>query len=213
MGKLRGGIDFDMIGLLGNHVGRRTRGENIIAMRPAKSKKPPTVAQINQRLKFGLVASWLRRLGSVIDIGFKDYDAEMSARNAAFSYNLLRAVTGIAPNFTIDYAKVMFSLGLLDLPNTPEVSVVAAAKLDYSWAATTGDTNGLATDKLTFVVFNPSKNKFVTLKGGAVRSALAYSLQLPGDFSGDTVEAYFSMVSADGKLVSDSFYVGSFIVL
>ncbi|ACU05067.1 DUF6266 family protein [Pedobacter heparinus] len=213
MGFLSGGPYYDMIGRTGNNVGRRVKGKNVFSMRPSKSNKAPTVAQVNQRLRFELVASWLRRLGSVIDIGFKEYDAQMSARNAAFSYNVLHAITGVTPNYTIDYAKVMFSKGPLDLPNDPQINVATAAKLDYSWAATTGDSNGLATDKFSFVVFNPSKNKFVTLKGGAVRSALAYSLQLPGDFSGDTVEAYFSIVSADGKMVSDSVYIGPFIVL
>ncbi|SMC43846.1 DUF6266 family protein [Pedobacter africanus] len=213
MGKLTGGIDYDMIGLLGNHVGRRTKGENIIAMRPAKSNKPPTQAQLNQRLKFALMAGWLRRLAAVINVGFQEYDAEMSPRNAALSWNLKNAIAGASPNYTIDYANVVYSKGLLDLPQAPQIAPAAGAKLDYSWGAVSGDTNGLATDKVTFAVYNPAKNKFVTLKGGAVRSALAYSLQLPPDWSGDGVEAYLSMVSADGKLVSDSYYVGPFTVL
>ncbi|MDR6784593.1 hypothetical protein ABIE26_003239 [Pedobacter africanus] len=213
MGKLTGGIDYDMIGLLGNHVGRRTKGENIIAMRPAKSSKPPTQAQLNQRLKFTLMATWLRRLAGVINVGFQEYDAEMSPRNAALSWNLKNAVTGVSPSFSIDYAKVIYSKGQLDLPQTPQVAVTAAAKLDYSWGPVSGDSNGLATDKVTFAVYNPDKNKFVTLRGGAVRSAQSFVLQLPPDWSGDDVKAYLSLVSADGKLVSDSFYAGSFTVL
>lgn len=63
------------------------------------------------------------------------------------------------------------------------------------------------------MVYNPDKDKFVTPQGAVVRSALAYSLQLPADWSGDTVEAYLSLASADGELVTDSFYVGSFLVL
>ncbi|MNL82507.1 hypothetical protein D3C87_2099060 [compost metagenome] len=63
------------------------------------------------------------------------------------------------------------------------------------------------------MVYNPTKDKFTTLKGTILRSALAHSLQLPPDWSGDTVEAYLSVVSADGKMVSDSHYVGQFLLL
>ena len=45
---------------------------------------------------------------------------------------------------------------------------------------------------LCFMVYNPSKDKFVTLNGLILRSALAHSLPLPLDWSGDTVEAYFA---------------------
>jgi hypothetical protein len=165
------------VGRTGNNVGRVVKDKNTFSMRPAKSSVDPTQLQIDQRFKFGLIATWLRRLAGVIDVGFKDYDAEMSPRNAAISYNLLNAVTGVSPNFSIDYEKVVY------------------------------------TDKVTFMVYNAVRDKFVTLKGIALRSALAYSLQLPLDFSGEDVEIYLSFVSADGKLVSDSLYMGNLTVL
>lgn len=213
MGFINGGIDYFLRGRVGNHVGRKVDGNNVLAMRPAESTKAPTQAQLDQRFKFGLMTSWLRRLASVIDVGFKDNNKGLTPRNAAVSYNLANAITGVSPNFTISYADVLYSKGKLDLPNTPAIAVTTAAKLDYSWLAVTGDTNALPTDKMTFVVYNPSKDKFVTMKGAILRSALAHSLQLPPDWSGDTVEAYFSVVSANGKLVSDSYYVGSFLLL
>jgi hypothetical protein len=213
MGFLKGGPFYHLVGRTGNNVGRVVKGKNVFAMRPAKSSVDPTQLQIDQRFKFGLIATWLRRLAGVIDVGFKDYDAEMSPRNAAISYNLLNAVTGVSPNYTIDYEKVVYSRGLLDLPNDPLVAVAAGAKINYTWAAPVGDTNALGTDKVTFMVYNAVRDKFVTLKGIALRSALAYSLQLPLDFSGEDVEIYLSFVSADGKLVSDSLYMGNLTVL
>jgi hypothetical protein len=212
MGFLTGGPFYDMIGRTGNNVGRRVRGKNVFSMRPAKSNKPATELQLIQREKLSLVAAWLRRMTSIIRTGFKAFDAEMSEMNAAVSYNLKHAVTPLAP-YAINYAKVLYSKGFLDLPSVPEINIITAAKLNYSWPAITSSTNAEGTDKVTFMVYNPDKDKFVILKAGAIRSALAYVLSLPGDFSGDTVEAYISFESADGKLVSDSFYVGSFVVL
>ncbi|MDR6785241.1 hypothetical protein ABIE26_003940 [Pedobacter africanus] len=213
MGFINGGIDYFLRGRVGNHVGRKVDGDNVLAMRPAASTKAPTQAQLDQRFKFGLMTGWLRRLASVIDVGFKDNNKGLTPRNAAVSYNLANAITGVSPNFTISYEDVLYSKGKLDLPGSPVVAVTTAGKLDYSWLAVNGDTNALPADKMTFVVYNPSKDKFVTLRGGALRSALAYVLQLPPDWGGDIVEAYFSVVSADGKLVSDSYYLGSFVVL
>ena len=213
MGFLKGGPYYHLVGRTGNNVGRVVKGKNVFAMRPAKSSKLPTQALLDQRFKFGLITNWLRRLAGVIDVGFKDYDSEMSPRNAAISYNLQNAVIGVSPNYTIDYEKVVYSRGLLDVAYNPLIAVTAAARLDYTWGAPTGDTNATGPDKATFVVYNESKNKFVTLKGVILRSALGYNLLLPADWSGDTVVAYLSFVSADGKLVSDSHYVGQFIVL
>ena len=213
MGFLKGGPYYHLVGRTGNNVGRVVKGKNVFAMRPAKSSKLPTQALLDQRFKFGLITNWLRRLAGVINVGFKDYDSEMSPRNAAVSYNLQNAIIGVSPNYTIDYEKVVYSRGLLDVAYNPLIAVTVAARLDYTWGAPTGDSNAQGTDKATFVVYNESKNKFVTLKGVILRSALAYNLLLPPDWSGDTVVAYLSFVSADGKLVSDSHYVGQFIVL
>ncbi|MBB5437263.1 hypothetical protein HDC92_000931 [Pedobacter sp. AK017] len=213
MGKLFAGPFCDLTGKTGNNVGRWVKGKNIFAIKPHKSSVPPTQLMLDQRFKFGLITSWVSRISKLVKPGFDDYDAGMTPVNACVGYNLKHAITGVSPNFSIDYSKVLYSRGKLDLPNSPEIDITVAAKLDYSWLAVTGDTNAKPTDKVTFMVYNPDKDKFVTLQGAAVRSALAYSLQLPGNFSGDTVEAYFSMASADGKMVSDSVYVGSFIVL
>jgi hypothetical protein len=39
------------------------------------------------------------------------------------------------------------------------------------------------------------------------------TIELPADYSGDLVHAWMSFVSADGKQVSDSAYVGSVSVI
>jgi hypothetical protein len=212
MGFLTGGPFYDLIGRTGNNVGRKVKGKNVFSIRPSKSNKAPTLLQQVQREKWTAVVTWLRRLNGLVNVGFAAYDAKMSPMNAAIAYNLKKAVTLVAP-YQVNYAKVLFSKGHLDLPEVPEIVSGTAARLDYTWPANTGETNALATDKVTFMVYNEAKDKFVVLRGGAVRSALSYNLLLPGDFSGDDVEAYISFASTDGKLVSDSFYVGRFPVI
>ncbi|WEK20517.1 MAG: DUF6266 family protein [Candidatus Pedobacter colombiensis] len=219
MGKLTGGIDYDMIGRLGNHVGRKRKGKNIISMRPSKSKKPGTPLQINQRIKFGMMTSWLSNLSGLIDIGFAAYDTKMTAQNAAVKYNLEHAITGTGPDYQINYRKILYSRGPLDLPIYMEVGTVIDCKIEFLWAnqivnpGNPGESNALATDKATLLVYNSTKGKFVTLKAAAPRSALKFELQLPLDFAGDSVDCWMSFVSANGKLVSNSIYITKLLVL
>ena len=213
MGKLTGGIDYDMIGRTGNHVGRRVKGENIISMRPAKSNRPPTPLQYDQRLRFGLVTHTLSEMGEFIKIGFQGYDASMSPMNAAVGYNLEKAVTGISPNYVLDYPKVLFSKGRLDGANAMEAATLTPAQLDFTWLANTGTFTGGATDKAVFIVYNPLKDRYEYSYGAVTRSALSYDMILPADYSGDTVQIYTAFVSADGKEVSTSRFVGATEIL
>ncbi|WP_285060233.1 DUF6266 family protein [Pedobacter ginsengisoli] len=92
----------------------------------------------------------------------------------AVSYHLNNAVTGVAPNFTIDYPKVKYSRGKLTLPDNIAMATTVDAQLDISWSNLgTDDQFQNATDRLTLMVYNPSKTKFtykannrLTMNGG-----------------------------------------------
>ena len=212
MGKLTGGIDYDMIGRTGNHVGRRVRGVNIISMRPAKSNRPPTQLQLNQQIQFGLMTSWLSWIGSFIKIGFQNYDAGRSPMNAAVSYNLENAITGVSPNYAIDYGKVLFSRGVLSKAMDLVMATTEDAQLDFTWAVSTNSMPGAPTDKAVFIVYNPSKQEFVMSGAGPVRLTLSYDMALPSNFSGDNVQVWMVFVSADGKKVSDTQFIAATVV-
>ena len=213
MGFLTGGIDYDMIGRVGNHVGRKTKGRNVLGMRPSKSNKPPTALQLAQRQKFGLVTNWLVGIAELIETGFSTHKAEESDMNAAVSYHLKNAVTGVAPNFTMDYEKVIFSRGRVKEAASPNVTVAVAGTIGFSWLAGNPSKYNKPTDLAIVMVYSPDKEDFVTLQAAAPRSALTYNLLVPGDFSGDEVHVYIGFTSADGKLVGDSTYLGPFLLL
>ncbi|MBB5437882.1 hypothetical protein HDC92_001556 [Pedobacter sp. AK017] len=213
MGHLTGGPYYDLIGRTGNNVGRRRKGKNVFSMRPAKSNKPPSALQLAQRNRFGLVTSWLSRIGDLIDAGFLVHPEEESDMNAAVSYHLKNAVTGVSPNFTMDYPKVMFSRGKVGEAYRAEVNITVAARLDYVWLAGTPTKYNKPTDMATVMVYCPALDKFVTLQNAAARSALLFNLLLPGNFSGEEVHAYIGFTSADGKVAGSSVYVGEFLVL
>lgn len=215
MGIIRQGILGGFSNKTGSVVGARWRNKDVIRGLPRKSSKPPTQAQINQRFKFGLVTGFLGRLSSFIDLGFGTGDGSTSPMNQAVTYHLNNAITGVSPNFSIDYTKLKINKGKLLLANGIEIAITVAARIDFSWLNTVPDGKYKdATDRANVVVYNPAKDSFVTLPGAAARSALGYNLLLPGDYSGDEVHCYISFSSVNNKkLVSDTFYIGEFIVL
>jgi hypothetical protein len=195
-------------------VGHWTNGQNVITAIPHPSQNPPTVPQLNARAKFKTVIDFSRRLTPLIRVGYQNAHKEkQSGFNAAFVDNYAKAVTGIAPAYVIDYPKFAYSKGQLSNGYNTEILTTVAATIKYSWLATLATGIGGPTDMATLVVYNPVKDQLVTLTNAAARSVLTYSLLVPGDFSGDDVHCWISFVSADGKMASDSFYVGEFTVV
>lgn len=195
-------------------IGRWLKGQNVISAIPHPSKKPPTKAQLNQRAKFGLMVSFLRPISQIIKVGFKDAHVEKQTPwNAAFVYNFRRAITGVAP-FTIDYSKVVYSMGFLSPATEPEVETAAGLTdiITFRWNAFTGG-NGLPTDMATFVVYSPYADRYVCLTNAVPRSALNFELQVPPTFRGQEACCYMSFVSANGKLTSNSTFLGQILVL
>jgi hypothetical protein len=193
-------------------VGRWLNGQNVITAIPHPSKKPPTEAQLNQRAKFGMLVSFLRPISQIIKVGFKDAHAEkQSAWNAAFVHNFKRAITGTGP-FTIDYPKMVYSMGILSPVYDPELVVDRPEIITFNWNGFTSG-SGAATDMATFVVYSPIIDRYVCLTNAVPRSALTFELLMPPDYKGHEVYCYMSFVSANGKLTSNSSYLGKMPVL
>ncbi|ACU04040.1 DUF6266 family protein [Pedobacter heparinus] len=214
MGKYKKGILGPFRGKVGTVIGAIWRGIHYLRSLPDVGEDNPTAAQLNVRAKMALVSLFLKRIKALINVGYQKFNNGITPLNAATSYHLKYAITGTSSlNYALDFEKVVFSAGDLLAPKGAEVNITLAAKLDFAWVndAEPDSTNG--TDKATLLVYNPTKDKLVTLVAAAPRSAEAYVLSVPGDFSGDGVHAWISFVSADGKQVSDSVYVGEFIVL
>jgi len=71
----------------------------------------------------------------------------------------------------------------------------------------------LGTDQLYVVLYDVEKDTFITFAQLAVRSALKALVDLPEVYAGDNVHVWIFFVSADGKLTSESDYLGLYRVL
>ncbi|MCD0490561.1 DUF6266 family protein [Pedobacter sp. MC2016-14] len=195
-------------------VGHYLNGQNVITAVPHPSQEPPSTKQLAQRGKFGLVTGFLSDLSDLVKIGFKNsHKRKETAMNAAVSYNLKNAVTGVAPDFEMDYARVVYSKGKVDKPASFTVVAVANSRLTLSWTESVLSPFGKLTDLATFVVYNPLKDMFMIAPGVVARSVLTYNMVLPHSFAGADVHVFMTFAAADGESVSDNVYMGTVEVL
>lgn len=209
MGRLKNGPFSGFTGRTGSLVGTRKKGKWIMSAVRATATPPPTIKQMGQQMRFGLMTSWVAPLGELINIGFQDYDAKMSARNAAIKYNLDHAVVGTYPNYSIDYPQVRLSRGLLGLPSQIEVATGTGFSLDFSWGATISGYKSKPTDKMAFCAYSQLEERWVLALGPVTRSAMAYNMLFPAELSGQAVICYAVCYSEDMKTVSESLCLGT----
>lgn len=207
MGIIRNGILGGFRKKVGSITGAFWRDLNVIKALPKISNKPPTQTQLEHRAKFSLVTSFLSNLSELIDGAYK-HSGSKSSMNEAVAYHMKNAITGVAPNFALDYTKVRFSSGKLAIPSTFSVDVTAPGKVDFNWSLEADSKYRDATDMINVLAYNPTKDQYVSLTAAVPRSMKKLVLQMPLDFVGDSVHCYFSFTSAKKKnLHSNSVHV------
>ena len=208
MGTYQKGILGPFSGLVGTVIGSTWKGISVMRSRSAKSNRPATEGQMKQRTAFTLMTEFLNPLRDLINIGFQAYQKGLTPYNAAFKTNIEKAITGVYPALAINYPQIVIGKGRLLAPPEFTVAATTAARLDFTWVnnAVTDSTNG--TDLLTILLYNPSKRTFEQAASVAARSSQSYNMAVSAQWSTDTVHAWILFVSVDGKVNSDSRYLG-----
>ena len=207
MGELTGGPFYDLIGKTGNNVGRKVRGKNTFSMAPPKRKKPGTVNQQAWENFMKLMFAMVKSLKALVEVGFSTYTDRMSASNAALQYNAKNAVMGVAPNYSIDYAKLMYSKGTTVAPDFGTVEAIAGGKVDIGWEMPVNTSFALSTDMAYFMAYCAQADRYAIVEAAVPRSALTYQMKLPQIFVGKEAHVYMSFVSVLGK-PGNSVYLG-----
>lgn len=209
MGKISQGILGGLSGKVGNIVGGNWKGIDYIRIKPSSVANPRTERQVNQRNKFTITLEYLQANKDFVKVGYKAFATKKTEFNAAMSYILNNAVGGIAPNFNIDYSLALLSRGGLSGVLNPATDLATPGEVTFTWGDNSAEGNANATDKAMLAVYNPSKKESIYILDGADRTVGSQTLQLPSTYVGDTVELFMAFVSEDGKLVSNSVYLGS----
>ena len=209
MGKIKQGILGGLSGKVGNVIGANWKGIDYLRIKPSSVANPRTPGQVDQRSKFSTVLRFLQPMTDFLKVTFRQYASGMTQFNAAMSYNLNNAVTGVFPDFAIDYPNALVSRGNLTTPADGAATSTTAAELDLTWTDNSGTGSAMATDKALIVAINAVRGEAVFTTAGPARSAGSALLNLPVEYSGENLEVYLGFISEDGSKVSNSVYLGS----
>lgn len=212
MAKILNGILGGFSGKVGTVIGACWKGIDYMRGLATSITNPKTPAQLDQRARFSLMIAFLRPLTAFLRIGFKSAAIRMSSFNAAMAYNVKNAITGLYPDYTVDYTRARLTQGnLVGALNPVAVSVVAGT-IAFTWEDNSLDGNAMADDKVILLAIDPEKGKAVSMIGPLTRTDGAQTLNVPDAFSGDQVECYISFTAADESVISDSLYVSRVLV-
>jgi hypothetical protein len=216
MGTIKQGILGGFRGRVGNVIGSTWKGQDVMKIRPASVFNPNTERQQLQRAKFGLVGRFNQAHRNLIRIGFRAYTKNMTAANAAMSYNLANAITGPFPDLNIDYSKVMISMGSLAAVNGLSAVSEASASVTFNWTTDIQSGNGKDSDQVVASLYDSATAEVVYFPGCASRQDETVTLSLPANWSGRTAEMFIFLISLEGnglsasrETVSNTVYAGS----
>lgn len=207
----------DITGKVGTIVLSSWRGLNVVKEAPPskrKSKKKVSKKLAQQNGLFKIVNQFLKLDGSdVIKRGYQlRKKEEMTPLNFATSYHMLNAVTGTYPEYSIDLSKVKFSRPL----NSTQEGWNAAfteeenGDLRVNWELNPFPQKTTQLDDEAVVVFYNASRGYFRMSENVQRSSLGYTFPIKRKSSmvGNEIFSWLFFISADGKLVSETTYLG-----
>ncbi|WP_348636585.1 DUF6266 family protein [Mariniflexile litorale] len=153
MGTFSKGILGGFSGKVGNVVGARWRGKDIMRSLPARGNYRPTQAQMDQRNRFTTVIKFLTPIKDILSAYFGKQQGDKSSFNLATGYHIKYALLpDPLEGYTIDYPKVLVGKGDLRGLSNGAVALDANQTLTITWNDNSGQGNASATDGLVVVV-------------------------------------------------------------
>lgn len=212
MGTIRNGGNGAFSGKAGSFIGSSWRDINYMRGIPKISKKPKTLKQLEQQAKFAAAVKFLQPVKDLLNVGFGGQkQGKASGYNLAVKDVLENAISGIYPDFNIDYSKARFAKGSLAAPVGSAV-IAEAGELLLSWSPDLNPFNAFIDDEVTVLIFDPASNIYLSGPIGILRVEAEMTISIPAAYLGNTVHIYMFYMSRQGKL-SNSAYVGESVVV
>lgn len=199
-------------GTIGDRVYYQRNGISYSRSKPVRCKNPQTPAQQAQRAKMNVILKFLKPCKEFVRIGFQAKAKNMSEFNYATSFLYKNALTGKYPDLSIDYSKVLLSMGNLDGPFEPMIALVSPCEIEFSWQINIDTYNYFLNDRAMALVYNPAKQETIIITDGNSRISMRQMVTLPPTFAGDEVVCYLAFRNYRGKKVSDSQFLGRLII-
>lgn len=193
---------------------------DVIKGRPSRKRKKgkkQTEGQLAQQEIFGKVMYLLTPVQKLINVGFQQPRNPTSMPvNAAVSLTRTTAVFSIEGKEYIDLSKIKLSKPIHRTETTwnPVVKAEAGRKITVSWELNPfPEKCTRLDDRMLIAFFDQEMNVFSMTHGTAERSACTFSNIRARNTLGHEIFVYTFLVSADGKLVSDTDCLGPVTVI
>ena len=209
MGKLTNGLFGGFHGRVGNLVGYTLNGKQIIRM-IGKTEKPLTPARKANCEKMKVVNEILKPSIHAIRAGFRlaVIGTDKNEYNEAVSYNKKNAIQGEYPNISLDYTKVLMSMGALPVAVNPSISQ-SGAEIRFNWEISVSPVSEYHTDRTMLVIYFPDIKETCCQLIGAKRVEGNDVIVISQEHVNQRMEAYITFIKDNGKQISDSVYAGS----
>jgi len=206
------GILGGFSGKVGNVVGARWRGKNVMRSLPQRGNYVPTELQLLQRARFATVVEFLSPIKDLLSRYYGKKQGDKSSYNLATSYHLKNALIEIPGGFEIDYQKVLISKGDLRDLDTAAVTTAANQVVNFTWVDNSGQGNANPLDQLVVVFYTPDLNLFQTYENISAREDESAQVTLPAFLAGIEVQIWATLVTETGKEAAISSYLGAVTV-
>ena len=209
MGKLTNGLFGGFHGKIGNLVGYMLKGKYVIRT-IGKSKKPLTPARLANCEKMKVVNEILKPSIHAIRAGFRLAVAgtDKNEYNEAVSYNKKNALQGEYPNISLDYSKVLMSMGRLPVAVNPSISQ-NGIEITFNWEVSASPASEYHTDRTMLVIYFPDIKETCCQLVGAKRIEGKDVIVIGPEHVDQRMEAYITFIKDNGKQISDSAHAGS----
>ena len=212
MATINNGVLGTISGRIGSLVFYVNRGKPVLRSMPRKRKRPPTVAQQAQRMRFSLIIQFLSPLKSLTGKGYGNSQGKRSQIAQCIAYHAKHTVKGRFPDLEIDYRKVRITTGRLLGADYGEVFSDSAGCVNFTWIDRSNGYHGFGQDQAALIVYNPTKHRHEFLRSASYRASECAMLDVPLEFSGDRLHCWVVFISQCGKHYANSTYLGTVTV-
>jgi len=193
----------------GSAVATTTKGGKSILRIFRQSVDAKTDKQMAQRTKFTFLIAFLGCMRELLNITFKG----KGGFNRAFALAMKNAITGVAPNFSIDFSQLVFSEGSV----TRAQEVTATKTADYTVKVNWNVSNisdlvsggAKANEGVNLIFYNDATKEAMLTENVAIRIVGTAEVVCPDYWAGETIHCWIYFNRADGKLNSTSEYIGT----
>lgn len=199
-------------GKVGPVVFLTVSGQDLVRARPSAKRKEDTPKLAKQKEIFKAIMFFFKYYtAEVFNLGYQVKKSDhISPFNAAISYHLLNAVVELDGKYGLDLTKLKFSkpIRLTQVAWHAELIRINDKEVQANWELNPCPLKTTQLNDKVIIIFY-HKNHSTFMHRYALRSELSYTLELRNAVIGDEIFCWIFLTSADGKLASQTQFLGS----